>query len=181
MSDAVRMRFVEALSRRAKGQPEAVQRILEAKANACRAALSPFTAGDPVPGHDHKPDLSKKAATLSPLAQLNQHIRNARPTAETHVHGELANVRRFRRAWSHKRSQDHLATAIARKPANAGPINSHVLVLEALAMMQELSPDYLRRFMGQLEAVQWLERAREKPLQKPAKAAGRARPKDKAA
>jgi hypothetical protein len=27
--------------------------------------------------------------------------------------------------------------------------------------MRELSPDYLRRFLSQVESLQWLERARE--------------------
>jgi hypothetical protein len=35
--------------------------------------------------------------------------------------------------------------------------------------MQELSSDYLRRFLGHVEAMQWLEQGREKPIQKPVK------------
>ncbi len=171
MSDAVRMRYVQALVRRATGQPEAVRRLLQQKANACLAELSPPTGADPVPRHDHRHGFPKTAATLSPLAQLNQAIRSAHASSEPDARPELASVRSFRRAWSRKRSQEHLATAIARKPANAGPINSHVLVLDALAMMQELSPDYLRRFLGQVEALQWLEQARDKAPQKPPKRA----------
>jgi hypothetical protein len=73
--------------------------------------------------------------------------------------------------------------AIARKPANAGPLNSHVLVLQALGMMQTLSPEYLRRFLAHVEALQWLELAQGKyprpqaAQAKAAKAARRSRPK----
>jgi Protein of unknown function (DUF2894) len=51
--------------------------------------------------------------------------------------------------------------ALARKPAQAGPLNSHVLVLQALELMRELSPDYLRHFLAHVESLQWLERSRD--------------------
>lgn len=136
------------------------------------------------------------AAACAPLARLNQSVRDASANGrgaegpgETRDPHELASVRRFRRSWSSHRAQDQLDQAASRKPANAGPLNSHALVLHALALMRELSPDYLRRFMVQVEALQWLERASEKypPRQarqskqgKTAKAAtpaGRSRPK----
>ncbi|QJW85699.1 DUF2894 domain-containing protein [Ramlibacter terrae] len=52
-----------------------------------------------------------------------------------------------------------VAEAVARRPAQAGPLNSHVLVLQTLGMMRELSPDYLRRFIEHVETLQWLEQA----------------------
>jgi hypothetical protein len=81
---------------------------------------------------------------------------------------ELASARRFRSAWGRGRSQDQLQEALARKPAQAGPLNSHVLVLQALELMGELSPDYLRHFLQHVESLQWLEQARE--VRAPAKA-----------
>lgn len=73
---------------------------------------------------------------------------------------ELASARRFRRAWAATRAQDQVDSAVARRPAQAGPLNSHALVLESLALMRELSPDYLRHFMAQVETLLWLDRAR---------------------
>ena len=109
-----------------------------------------------------------------PLAQLNQSIRDEpRPD-------ELASVRRFRRAWSSNHIHDKVEQAVSRKPANAGPLNSHLLVLHSLAMLGELSDDYLRRFLVQVESLQWLDQASEKysPRQaKPAKPARRSRQK----
>ncbi|HSV77943.1 MAG TPA: DUF2894 domain-containing protein, partial [Ramlibacter sp.] len=129
-------------------------------------------------------------AGCAPLAQLNAHIRVAVAArlatiapGEPQEPEELASVRRFRRAWSSSRTQDRVAQAAARKPANAGPLNSHALVLDSLALMRELSPDYLRRFVAHVEALQWLEEAnaKGKPLPgkpaKPAKPARRARAK----
>ncbi len=105
----------------------------------------------------------------SPLAELNAYIRGA--TAHK-PEGELASVGRFRQAWETVRTLDRLEEAVARAPANAGPLNSHALVLRSLAMMGELSTDYLRRFMAHAEALHWLEKAREQYPREPAKAKG---------
>ncbi|WBY01398.1 DUF2894 domain-containing protein [Ramlibacter tataouinensis] len=102
------------------------------------------------------------------LAQLNAYIRRATaarraapaPGEPADPH-ELASVRRFRQAWDRHRTIDQLQQAVARTPANAGPLNSHALVLRSLKRMGELSPDYLRRFMAQLETLHWLQRAAE--------------------
>lgn len=104
---------------------------------------------------------------MRPLAELNAYLREASarkaaaagPGDDPH---ELASVRRFRQAWDRHRADDQVAQAVARKPAHAGPLNSHVLVLQSLALMRELSPDYLRHFLVQVESLQWLERARER-------------------
>ena len=111
-------------------------------------------------------------AACAPLKHLNEYIRTASASAGGPEEGgtarELASVRRFRSAWGRGRSQDQLQEALARKPVQAGPLNSHVLVLQALELMGELSPDYLRHFLQHVESLQWLEQARE--ARAPAKA-----------
>lgn len=107
---------------------------------------------------------SPRTMPATPLAELQRYLAQVSPTvqgAELAGREELASVRRFRRAWSRGRSQEQLALATLRKPAQAGPLNSHALVLESLALMQALSPDYLRHFMVHVETLQWLEGARE--------------------
>ena len=179
--DPARFHWLEALSRRLPAQPAAVRRILQDRLEAAiaeyaaRLAAAPPPAGKvrglyplaaPVP----------PAAASEPLVQLNRSIRSARPPdapglpGETRQTDELASVRRFRRAWSASRSQQQVAQAALRKPANAGPLNSHALVLDSLELMRELSPDYLRRFLLHVESLQWLEQARGQ-----AAPAGRAR------
>ena len=61
---------------------------------------------------------------------------------------------------------------MSRTPDNAGPLNSHALVLRSLALMRELSPDYLQRFLAQLDTWMWLEDLG----QRPAKPVRRAKP-----
>ena len=112
--------------------------------------------------------------TESPLARLNRAIlaERAERVAAQEEPGEadeLASVRRFRRTWTSLRIQDQVDEAVARKPANAGPLNSHVLVLQALDLMRELSPDYLERFLAHVETLQWLEKAATEPPAKPAR------------
>ncbi|HYD76432.1 DUF2894 domain-containing protein [Ramlibacter sp.] len=116
------------------------------------------------------------------LAELNAYIRRLRAArrgdADAPDPDELASARRFREAWDRHRTMDQLQQAVARTPANAGPLNSHALVLRALERMGELSPDYLRRFMAQVETLQWLERAAEQvPRAAEAKKAARGRRK----
>jgi hypothetical protein len=96
--------------------------------------------------------------------QLNAYIRNATSARATETDEErdgdqLQSARRFRKAWYQARTEDQVLQAVARRPANAGPLNSHALVLQSLALMQELSTDYLRRFVTQIESLQWLEEA----------------------
>lgn len=121
------------------------------------------------------------SAARSPLAGLNAYLREARAAAaepaapgETIDPEELSSVRRFRRAWDRTRALDRLEEAAARRPANAGPLNSHMLVLRSLDLMRGLSPDYLRRFIVQIEALQWLEDAAARsPREQPRAAAAK--------
>lgn len=105
----------------------------------------------------------------TPLAALNAYIRGTVQArrAEAGVPDavppdELFAALRFRKSWESGRTLDRLEQAVARTPANAGPLNSHALVLRSLGMMGELSTDYLRRFLVQVETLQWLEKARER-------------------
>lgn len=98
---------------------------------------------------------------------------------------ELASARRFRRAWDSHQLHDRVEQAVSRRPANAGPLNSHVLVLQSLDLMRELSPAYLRRFLAHVESLQWLDRAREQyprtQGRQPAAAKPARRPRQKSA
>lgn len=113
-------------------------------------------------------------AGCAPLAQLQAALAQASPTLrQAQAAGteagreELSAVRRFRRVWASGHWQDQLARASARKPLHAGPLNSHALVLQALDLMQALSPDYLRHFLRHVESLQWLEAVRDTPKTAP--------------
>lgn len=102
----------------------------------------------------------------SPLAVLNAHIAQASQAAAggpAHTRAdpwpELRSAQRFRETWERLVAEETVVKATHRAPDNAGPLNSHMLVLRTLGLMRELSPHYLRRFLSHTETLLWLEQA----------------------
>lgn len=166
--DPARFHYLEVLARRLPGQPVAVQQVLAGRLHAAVAAYAErVRSAAGVAGHSQGP-----AAPLasSALAQLN---RDLSAQAQAHVdiaragHGDslsdLKSVRQFSEVWSRISAEQQLARALHRGPENAGPLNSHKLMLRSLSLMQSLSPDYLRRFLSQVDSLLWLEQASAKP------------------
>lgn len=105
-------------------------------------------------------------ATRSPLADLLRHIEqqnaqifNSDSTPGNEEHADLKSLRYFRDTWSKLGTDQSVAEALATGPSNAGPLNSHSLILQALQRMRDTSPDYLTRFMAYANALLWLEQA----------------------
>lgn len=136
--------------------------------------------------------LSAINRSCAPLALLNQHIRNVKKDSIDHrpgsdfggnlagdmaAYSEMASVRRFREAWSKIAAEDQVAQSVGRGPVNAGPLNSHMLVLRSLALMRKLSPDYLRRFLSHVDTLLWLDQLNQKDSPVKAKSARRSRQK----
>jgi hypothetical protein len=175
---------VEQRQQAARAQAESLITQHPAQAGALRRLQA---AGDIV-GMRRLLAAAQAKAACAPLLHLNESIRAARrggdaAAGEPADANELASARRFRGSWDRHRSEQQVEQALARKPVQAGPLNSHVLVLQSLELMRELSPDYLRRFLAQVESLQWLEHSREvlAPVKqgkaKAAKAAKARRPK----
>ena len=76
--------------------------------------------------------------------------------------GELRSLRLFRKTWAQRSAERQAAQAIARAPANAGPLNSHMLVLSALSSMRDLSPGYLNRFVSYADTLLRLDEGSRK-------------------
>lgn len=163
--DAARFGYLEALARRLEGQPAPVRQRLEHK---LQAGLADF-----VQRIEHRPPAQRqRPAPPGPLAQLNASLRGLRAGAPDGAQRhELASARAFRESWDKARALQQVQEALARKPANAGPLNSHALVLRSLDLLGALSPAYLRRFVAHVETLQWLEQAREATPRKPARRA----------
>ncbi len=162
MSDPVQAHFVAALERRLQAAPEAVQRALQGR-------LQQAWPDRPTQALPAKP---ASARSPSPLAQLNSDMAATAPPGR-----ELRSARRFRDTWSRICAEDEVTRAVEQGPENAGPLNSHRLVLRTLALMRDLSPDYLRRFLSHADTLLWLDQAqsqsqaRAKPPPVKAKAA----------
>lgn len=85
---------------------------------------------------------------------------------------ELKTIRNFRNTWSKLSVEKQVTQALEHAPANAGPINSHMLVLRSLALMRDVSPDYLNRFMTYADTLLCLDQGEKEkaiiPKKRPA-------------
>jgi hypothetical protein len=108
-----------------------------------------------------EPDAAPEAALLSPLAQLLQEMTRAtgeaQPVKPNAWRAESPRVQQFRKQLGQISVQKQVTQAMAQAPQNAGPINSHMLVLRSLGLMREASPDYLGRFMVYLDTLLCLD------------------------
>lgn len=82
---------------------------------------------------------------------------------------ELRALRDFRSTWSQLRIDQQMSRSLAQAPDNAGPLNSHLLVLRSLQAMRDIAPAYLHRFVSYVDALMWLDQA-ELPRPRAAKA-----------
>ena len=139
---------------------EVVHRLSTHQPTLSRELRRLFAAGDYRGVHrlDHAHRQPTRSAAL---ADLNQHLKNltrdgaASPVPASST-AEMKSLQRFRQTWSRLSAQDLLAQAIERGPDNAGPLNTHMLTLRSLSMMQALSPEYLWRFLSHIDTLLWL-------------------------
>lgn len=166
--DPVRFRFIEALARRSSAFHGDARRLLDARlASVVGDYRERFERAE---DEDHDPSVRREGPGGTPLGELLAHIARqaadggaggaitaAGPVAEPHA--ELRSVRYFRRTWSRLSVDQQLSQAFAQAPENAGPLNSHFLVLQSLRQMRDISPEYLQQFMAYVDALLWLDQA----------------------
>lgn len=150
-ADAARIAQLAALARRVENAAPRVRELLRKKLAQGQADL-PAPAAPEIAPIAVRPR-GKARFTCEPLASLNR--KAGGPAAGQ----DLPSAIRFRRSWSRSRAAERVVEASSSKPAQAGPLNSQVLMLESLELMRQLSPDYLRRFVAHAEALLWLEGA----------------------
>ena len=153
--DPVGWHHIQVLTERTRIQKGLAQVLLQAKLNSALAQLQARLAAQ------KKPYTSPTRHTPSPLSALLRDM--AAPSADRPLspggHGRMDNPRvaQFRRQLGKMSVQKQVTQAIAQAPQNAGPINSHMLVLRSLGLMRDLSPDYLNRFMGYVDTLLFLD------------------------
>lgn len=151
--DPVRFHYIETLAQRASAHQGHVKRILDAKLAAAvesyRARLE--HAQSATQGAITTPQADGRPETLGDLVRyMAQHA----PMAPT---TELKSVHYFRNTWSRLSAEKQVTQALGQAPKNAGPINSHVVALRSLALMRDISPDYLNRFMSYVDTLLCLD------------------------
>lgn len=173
--DPVRWHYLEALALRTQTQAEPVQRILAARLaqaladfqrrfnEAQGAAQSGLPTAATIAQDASKPPARTVDAAPTTLGELTRYLATQAPAKEggdsvaAPASPELKSVRQFRNTWSKLSANKQLAQALDTAPKNAGPINSHMLVLRSLALMREISPDYLNRFMSYADTLLCLD------------------------
>ena len=177
--DPLRLHYLEVLSARAQAQSGRVQSLLQDK---LAQAVADFQARlKQAHSLENAPLAQAQALGVTQASQALESIQALQPQSlgdlvrslaqhapektEAGLHGtvaagpELKSVRLFRNTWSKLSADKQLNKALDQAPKNAGPINSHMLVLRSLALMRDISPDYLNRFMSYVDALQCLDLA----------------------
>lgn len=166
--DPVTFHYLQVLSERVTRQQGEVRHLLEVRlAGALQRFQGRFEQAQQVP-------LQPDAVPRAPLRELLRYVAHQAPQPvgadawcrADSARPELKSVQHFRTTWSRLSVDKQVAQALGQAPRNAGPINSHMLVLRSLALMRELSPAYLNRFMAGVDALLCLdESAQARPAQ----------------
>ena len=179
--DSVGWHYIEILAARVPAHQGAAQTLLHLKLDKALDDLNARMASpmaSPMASHSQPSSVTGTATATdvsspSPLAQLLQDLAPLEAPATRDFASqrtwpaENPRVRQLRKTLSQLKVQKQVTQAMAQAPENAGPINSHMLVLRSLGLMRELSPDYLNRFMRYTDTLLSLEAAaRLKPLAK---------------
>lgn len=83
----------------------------------------------------------------------------ASPSDDADTPVDISSLAYFEKIWAELKVEQQLAEALAQAPENAGPLNSHLLALQSLKLMRDLSPGYLKRFVSYVDALLWLDQA----------------------
>ncbi len=174
--DPVGLHYLEALLRRAHTQQGTARQILDGK---LEQALAAYTQQLELKQSATNGTSAAPAATPGPLhtlvQQLAQHIPDhggAQVTEPPGARTELKSVRYFRGTWSRLSADRQVTHALNQAPKNAGPINSHMVVLRSLALMRDIAPDYLNHFMTYVDTLLCLDEVEKAPLPSARAAAG---------
>ena len=160
--DAVGWHYIGRLAERARSTRHGkVQDLLHDKlekalqAFASRTAEAPGAPAGPVP----EPLPSPLARLLQEMGPMETEVagHSALPGAQAAWRAGSPRVQQFRKQLRKISVRKQVRNAMAQAPQNAGPINSHMLVLRALGLMRDISPDYLDRFMVHVDSLLRLE------------------------
>ena len=156
--DPVGWHYIQVLAERTRTQTGLAQVLLQAKLSSALAQLQARLAAQK---KQHTQHIQHTRHTPSPLSALLRDM--AAPSADRPLspggHGRMdkPHIVQFRQQLGKISVQKQVTQAIAQAPQNAGPINSHMLVLRSLSLMRDLSPDYLNRFMGYVDTLLFLD------------------------
>lgn len=174
--DPIGLHYLEALAHRVATRQGAQRCLLDAKLARALAtfqhplAHTPRTTQDPTARAPDAPPPPPTAAP-SPLGALLQHMAQATASpgdatrTDPHASGpELKSVQQARDTWARLSVERQVSQALTQAPHNVGPINSHRVVLQSLALMRDTAPHYLNRFITYADTLLCLSAAEQASL-----------------
>ncbi len=170
--DPARFHYLEVLARRLATQPDAVRQLLTERLQAAVQDYAQRVAQAASPEGTAPSACTRVSAMPSahaaPLTRLNRYIHERTQAQSEQVDPEAAgstadlkSVRSFSEVWTKIAADQQVVQAADRAPENAGPLNSHRLMLRSLTLMRSLSPDYLGHFLAQMETLLWLDQVNQ--------------------
>lgn len=81
-----------------------------------------------------------------------------RDAAASVPYPELGLLDPFRALWSRVRTESQMRESLAYTADDAGPLNSSALVHRSIALMRDVSPEYLQHFLAYVDGLSWMER-----------------------
>ena len=149
--EPLQLHYLEALAERAQARQGSVRRILDGKLARALAALTQRLEQAQRPAESAVATRPRAQArdSLALLAHELAHHRPAptAPESSAAARPEPKSAQYFRDTWSKISAAKQVTQALQQAPRNAGPINSQRVLLASLALMRDISPDYLNRFM----------------------------------
>lgn len=94
-----------------------------------------------------------EALQTNGLSSLTSHLRSRVDS------DELRSMRHFRDVLARRTIERAVTTAMEEVPENAGPLNAHLLVVQAITTMRDIAPEYLNRFVSYIDTLLWLDQA----------------------
>lgn len=146
-----------------RGDFKALRRLADAPPRtspltALLSALHANSSDDQQTGPEHDDTL----ATLLHEQQARLDAFSTDPADNDRRRRPLKAARHLLAAQARLHTRNRIRQAIVEAPSNAGPLNSHRLVAQALERLGDLAPGYLEHFARHMEVLMALEKVRKK-------------------
>ena len=166
--DPLRFAVMSALARRAACHDGAVRQRLDARLQELAEVYAGLLARPPAAQPSRSDDASRVQALLAALAEAPRGdavapITVARPASDMpraiapDAVASMPVLDEFRALWGRIRIDRLLRQCLEALPEDAGPLHSRVLTGRAMALMREVSPEYLQHFVAYADLLAWLE------------------------
>ena len=165
--DTPRFELIASLAQRAQRYSGSAREQLDARLSQLIGAYAQLVAGAELVPAASTASESPLQALLQQLAadplQYQLPLRAANTTSDGIDSTDVSDTAlmpaldEFQQLWSRIRIDSLLRQCLDSLPEDAGPLHSSVLTYRAMALMQEVSPEYLQHFIAYVDVLTWME------------------------